>query len=232
MFKDKKLIGIIIFCSCYTCLYSYNEENILHQVKPYLPENPIIVEAGAHRGEDTLKMSNFWPSGMIYAFEPLPNSYEILIKKVAHCSNVQCFQYALAESTKPAHFYVDDNPDGDNGASSLSQPTTIIQNNFSQPPITVQCTTLDEWARLLNISHVDFLWLDMEGGELAALKASPTILKTVSAIYLEVNFIQLWVGIPLYQEVKQWLEKQNFREIWKFIVRPGRQANILFVRNN
>jgi len=117
MFKGK-LIGIITLCYCYVvCLYSYNEENILQQVKQYLPENPIVVEAGAHRGEDTLKMSNFWPAGMIYAFEPLSTSYEILEKKVAQCSNVQCFQYALANSTKPAHFYVDDNPHGYNGAS-------------------------------------------------------------------------------------------------------------------
>ena len=42
-------------------------------IKLFAPDNPIVVEAGAHVGSDTIEMSKLWPGGTIHAFEPIPH---------------------------------------------------------------------------------------------------------------------------------------------------------------
>jgi len=41
-------------------------------VAPYLPANPVIIEAGAFNGSDTIKLAKKWPQATIHAFEPVP----------------------------------------------------------------------------------------------------------------------------------------------------------------
>ena len=44
----------------------------------FLPENPVILEAGAHKGKDTVEMAKLWPAGTIHAFEPVPSLFKKL----------------------------------------------------------------------------------------------------------------------------------------------------------
>jgi len=48
----------------------YNIRN-LRVMAQFLPENPVIIEAGAYQGRDTIKLAQRFTSGSIYAFEPL-----------------------------------------------------------------------------------------------------------------------------------------------------------------
>lgn len=195
-------------------------------LKRLLPSNPIILESGAQFGEDTQWMSQMWPQGTIHAFEPLPTSYALL-QKVAHLyKNIFCYPLALSNQAGIFNFYVA------GGASSLLQPTEHFNNDYFhadlEHPIQVTCITLDTWAQENNIDHIDFMWLDMEGNELNALQGGIEILKTVTAIYTEVNLQPFWHGGVQYEELKQWLEEQGFVEIWQDIV-PNWHGNVLFV---
>ena len=198
-------------------------------LKRILPANPIILEAGGHIGEDTVWMSEMWPDGQVHSFEPLPISMEKLKSAVSNCNNVKLYQLALSSKKGTMPFYVAD------GASSLNRPTDIInQNHFHadlEHPTYVEVTTLDTWAKENNISRIDFMWLDLEGNELEALKGGLEILKTVKLIYTEVNLQPLWHNIPLYPDVKKWFEEQGFVEIWSDFM-PGWNGNVLFYNKN
>src|SRR5688500_2419194 len=65
-------------------------------LKKILPQNPIIIEAGAQFGEDTEWMSEFWPQGTIYAFEPSPVSFLELQKVAAKTNNIIAVPLALS----------------------------------------------------------------------------------------------------------------------------------------
>jgi hypothetical protein len=69
----------------------------------FLPPNPIIVEAGAHSGKDTLSMCMLWPSGTIYAFEPIPAIFEQLVERTKECAT----EVNLIERYKGAPLYQD-----------------------------------------------------------------------------------------------------------------------------
>lgn len=210
----------------------YTEADILELVKKYLPENPVILEAGAHYGEDTLKISAMWPLGTVHAFEPLPQSFEILKQKVSSSPNVKPYSYALNDYIGKANFYICTNGDS---ASSLLPPQPILDPIlfFDKKPIEVDCITLDYWASKNRVDHIDFMWLDMEGAELIVLKASPQILPTVKVIYTEVNFQEFRAGNCFYEEIKEWLEAQGFKIVWQHLWDTWNmswQGNVLFVR--
>ena len=119
-------------------------------------------------------------------------------------------------------------------SSSLLEPKEHLdefpQIRFEEE-IRVPVTTLASWATREGIDRIDAMWLDMQGYELAALKAAGPILETTRAIIMEVSLTELYAGIPLWRDVRAWLEGQGFRiegEHWY----PESFGDVLAVRND
>lgn len=195
----------------------------------FLPKNPIIIEAGAHIGRDTIKLSKLWPEARIYAFEPIPELFMQLYEKTRSNKNISCYQTALGSTNGIITLY--QSSGRSSAASSLFEPKAYLEEHpdVSFKEIKVPVVTLDTWAKEQNISYADFMWLDMQGSELAMLKASPKIVATVKAIHTEVNLAERYAHNPLYPEYKKWLEAQGFKLALEDIYKPS-WGNALFIR--
>ncbi len=190
---------------------------IRHRIKPavdarktlaarFLPPDPIVVEAGAHVGGDTVEMARRWRTGTVHAFEPLPHLFIELERRTSRLANVRRYPSALGTSTGTTQIWVSRGPD--QASSSLLTPKTVRDAfpDISFPEqVEVPITTLDDWATSQGVDRVDFMWLDMQGYELATLKHSESVLPTVRAIVLEISFEELYENMPLWPEVKDWL---------------------------
>jgi len=193
--------------------------NALSIVKKYIPENPVILEAGSFDGEDTVYVSKFWPQATIYSFEPVPKIYKNFCKRTRNISRIKGFNIALGDSCGKKSFYVScdvNSPDVPSQSSSLLAPKEHLDyapHIAFNEIIEVDCLTIDEWAHQNNISNIDLMWLDMQGNELETLQASPDMLKSVKAIITEVEFVEAYEGQSLYADVKKWLESQGFTMI-------------------
>lgn len=208
------------------------QENIpLSYVALFLPPAPIVVEAGAHNGAETAQMSLLWPRGVIHAFEPIPAVFQQLQYATKHRSNVCTYPAALAGENANLPMYVSSG--GTDASSSLLAPKEHLAVNphiVFQEQVIVPALTLDTWAAKNYCPRVDFLWLDMQGGELAALQAAPRILATVQALHLEVATMELYENNPLYPEVRAWLEAQGFVLVVEEITEMS-SGNAFFVRS-
>lgn len=216
----------------------FSKQNLLQLIRPYLPENPIIVEAGAFDGTDTKKLSAFWPKGTVHAFEPVPEIFQLLTEKTQHLSNVVRHHVALSEKNGAAQFYVSEKPSAPGKpfqAGSLLQPKERLEwsDAIYKTTIEVPTITIKDWARKQSIKHIDFLWLDAQGHELAILKGAQDLLNTVTVIYTEVQFVHAYENQPLYEEVKAWLQERGFKQLaqdfkdqtsWFY-------GNVIFVKN-
>ena len=209
----------------------YNGYVPLHVIAKYLPTNPVIVEAGAFDGSDTFAMASRWPNGSIYAFEPVPTAYNKLVTKVEQLGNVMCFNMAVSNMVGNQVMHISAGPFGEQSSSLLTPKAHLSEHPDTLFPesIIVLTTTFDEWSVTNKINKVDFLWLDMQGHELAALKSSEKLLQSVQVIYTEVAMKELYDGCPLYPEVKQWLESKGFKaEIEELAWEDA--GNVLFVK--
>lgn len=200
-------------------------------IKKHLPQNPVIIDCGAHVGADSIELSKILPKSKIYSFEPVPTIFKSLKNSTKNYNNIECFQIALSDKDGEAHFFVSSGES--DASSSLMNPTGHKEFhpdvNFNEE-ILVQTMSLDSWAEKKNIKKVDFLWLDMQGYELNMLKASKYILRTVSVIHTEVSISNTYEGVVLYPEYRLWLESQGFKVAVEAIPKNSDMGNVLFIR--
>lgn len=227
------------------------------QVVPFLSKTPLIVEAGAAAGEDTLKFKDIWPESIVHCFEPNPDLRQICREAIAseknpfhpdvqtNKSNIFLYPFALSDSEGERVFYKSKAhaatsslfPDN---SKNVVVPESILQwlntrsHDEAMPskqdePIKVQCTTLDIWAEKEKVTRIDYLWLDAEGSELLILKGAQRMLPTIRAISIELNSQEFRVGGALFDDVYNYIINNGFsiHAIWK--AHDNWQANAIFI---
>jgi FkbM family methyltransferase len=196
----------------------FNPHKTIEVLKQFLPNNPIIVEAGAFDGNDTQKMAKQWPQSTIHAFEPLPEICKRLEKNTIHLPQVHRYPLALSDTNGTALFYISEKPTRPGVASqagSLHKPKKRLEySSILFPRIAmVQTITLETWANENALQAIDLLWLDTQGHELAILQAASKILKNIHVVLAEVSFIESYEGQPLYEDVVAWMTAHGFEYV-------------------
>jgi FkbM family methyltransferase len=185
---------------------------IKNWLMPLLRPDPIIVEAGSHWGEDTIWLGRYWPMGTVHAFEPAPFLYGKTKEHTSWMRNVHRYPLALSDRVETVEMYLSG---GNNNASnSILPPKDHLQEyphiQFDKK-ILVPTITLELWAQQWAVPRVDFLWLDIQGAELRALKGMGKLIDTVKAMHLEVQTREMYDGAELYPEVRAWVEARGFK---------------------
>ena len=191
-----------------------NEERtkIKNWLMPLLPANPIIVEAGSHWGEDTIWLGRYWPNGVVHTFEPAPFLFGKTTEYTSWMRNVHRYPLALSDKVEAVEMYLSG---GNNNASnSILKPKEHLQEyphiQFDQM-IWVPTITLELWAQQWKVPRIDFIWLDIQGAELRALKGMGKLIDTVKAMHLEVSTREMYEGTELYPEVLEWVKARGFK---------------------
>ncbi len=201
-----------------------------YQIAKYISQNPIILEAGACDGRDTLQMATVWEKAQIHAFEPIESLFEETKKKVQNFKQIHIYKAGLASKTGNTTLYVSEGKS--TGSSSIMKPKEHLEIHpevLFKKEIEIEVFTIDEWAKKNNISKIDLMWLDLQGAEMSVLKSSPNILNTTKAIFSEVSLKQMYENTPLYPEFRAWLETQGFSVAWEDLPYED-MGNVLFVR--
>jgi FkbM family methyltransferase len=189
-----------------------------------------VVEAGAHVGSDTRAIARRWPGATIHAFEPVPELFEALERNVRRLPGVRCYRLALGAVTGPVPMWLSSG--ASDGSSSLRAPKTHLTSHPDvgfESVATVQSVSLDDWSGEHDV-RPDLLWLDLQGGELDALRAGESVLEHVRLIHTEVSVIEEYEGCALYPELRSWLEQRGFRVLVEALPFDSPQGNVLFGR--
>jgi FkbM family methyltransferase len=170
----------------------------------YLQKGMTVIDIGAHHGFYTLLASTKVGSqGQVIAFEPSPRE---LAKLKTHlslnkCQNVQVVEVALgAEEGKVNMFVCTEH----SGLNSLRLPNA----DTKATEVEIKQIKLDDYLAEKQINHVDFVKMDVEGGELSVLKGAENILlnKLRPLILYEIQDIRTtpwgYKAVELYQFLK------------------------------
>lgn len=195
------------------------------------PEDTIL-EAGALDGKESLELAKIVHKGQVLSFEPNPSRFPSLSSKAAQVTNIKAFPFALGDQNAKVPFYVCYGAQYDpayEGASSLLPPAECMKINYQGPIIEVMSYRIDDWCKEYKQSKIDFMWLDLEGGELQALKGAVETLKNVKLITIETNFFEYREGMTQFPELNQFLEENGFCVLAHGYTIGG-QGNAVFVR--
>lgn len=126
-------------------------------------EATLIIEAGAHRGEDTAWLAQI-PGATVHSLEPDPRN------ELPQLSNVTLHRKAVAAHDGTCQFILSTrhrNPFFRTAFSSIRKPKTFQRYPYVAfgEWIEVQCTTLDTLIAEQGIDAVDLIWADVQGAE-------------------------------------------------------------------
>jgi amino acid adenylation domain-containing protein/FkbM family methyltransferase len=144
-----------------------------------------IFDVGANIGLFSLFVREQCPQARIYAFEPLPPTFEILKKNAAlYLADARVFEYGLSNETRNASFYY--YPEFSMGSGVHDAPAALASTRYLRP-----LKTLSEAAAECGVDRIDLLKIDVEGSELNVLRGvRPEDWKKIRQLVVEVEDVE------------------------------------------
>jgi FkbM family methyltransferase len=133
-----------------------------------LDKNSNAIDVGCHKGEILDLILKYAPAGKHFAFEPIPDFYDVLKEK--YSGRCEVFPFALSDSQGQTTFnYVRNAPaySGIKKRDYAVEVPDVVELN-------VQVETLDH---IIPAGvKIDFIKIDVEGGEFGVLKGAKKLL--------------------------------------------------------
>ena len=167
----------------------------------------VIIDAGTRDLNQSIEFSQEFPEAKIYSFEPNPHQYQICAEKALAYPNIKVFPFALSDVEGEATFHV---TPSNMGASSLLEPMDVPFGENRFHTVKVQTVRLDRVLSELGVSKVDILWMDIQGGELAALRGYGDYIKTTDFIQCEATQFAYYKGHPLRPELEKFFDENGY----------------------
>ena len=135
-------------------------------------ERPIVFDVGANIGDWSKGFLAAAPQARLYMLEPSPGCQRRI--QALNLSNATLIPCAVGDRAGKASLHFSSDIDG--SASLHTRGDSYFQNRDYQT-VEVEVTTIDQLLAQHQIDFVDFMKMDIEGHELAALRGAATALK-------------------------------------------------------
>ncbi len=159
------------------------EENEWRFVSNFLKPGMVFFDIGANQGFYTLLAAKMvGPSGKVFSFEPVPSQLKKLKRniKINRFGNIITEQSAVSYESGFSNINICLN--GDEAMSSLREP--YKDASLKRKVIQVPLYSIDDYVRKFNIKSIDFIKIDVEGGELDVLKGAINIIKNIRPVFM------------------------------------------------
>lgn len=158
--------------------YEKNDTKIIHRL---IKNSDVVLDIGANIGWHSIGFSKFKKNIKVFAFEPIPQTYKILLEniKINKIRNITPFNFGLYDKNTTLIFYY--HPTGSGNASSKNL-------NPERKPIKIKSKVfpLDLLVEKVPMSKINFIKCDVEGAELFVFKgAEKSISKFKPIIFTE-----------------------------------------------
>jgi FkbM family methyltransferase len=195
-----------------------------------------VLDVGAHRGEFAQRIRAIVPDADLVCFEPLREPFLALTQRFAGQPNFQAVQCALGE--KGARCEIHHNEYAP--SSSLLPMTELHKRSFTfaveERTELIEVRRLSDVVREFNLRDPLLLKLDVQGCEDKVIFGGEDVVARAKIIIIEVSFLPLFEGGPLFDDVYRILETRGFAFCGHFdqLLSPedGRplQADAIFCR--
>lgn len=166
---------------------SYSERHVLDEMLRRVRPGDVAIDVGAFIGYHTVHLAAaVGEAGSVIAFEPVP---ELMGRLEANLrlngvGNTRIEPMAISDSTGRADLAVARKA----GVGNETSTTSSLVRARGDEHISVATITLDDYVQQSELDRLDFIKIDVEGAELAALTgASDTLRSLRPTLIIEVN---------------------------------------------
>jgi FkbM family methyltransferase len=146
----------------------------------------VVFDVGANEGSYTRELSRFFLNADVYCFEPSHSTYAILKSNVGDLSGVHLGNFGLGKETGEAELYYSE-AEGSGIASVYDRRLSHIGITLETKE-KISIRRIDKFCESEGIPRIDFLKLDIEGHELAALEGAGDMLEQNKIRFIQFEF--------------------------------------------
>lgn len=170
-----------------------------------------IVDIGANDGSYSAYLSGFFEPEAVHAFEPLPACQATLAALRQRLPNLTVHPVALAEAPGEATFF----ENGYAPASSLLRVSDLSRQVFPETEretaVTVTLARLDDILPVDTLKPDILVKIDVQGVEDRVVKGGQAVFSAAKVVLVEMSFVPVYQGQPLFEEVHRLLEACGLR---------------------
>ena len=208
-------------------------------------KKPLIIEIGAHFGEDSLRFKHIFPDSILHCFEPDPRNISIFNKHVK-LNNVFLYELALSNTVGKKEFYQSFNEDkittvpdkynwisledynllklNNSGSSSLKKGYKKLLSE----KILVQTERFDNWAKNHDIGVIDLVWIDVQGAEEDVINGMGEKINSINFVWIEYGEKTYEDALSREETIKLFKDKGFY--LVNFLSGKNQSGDLLFSR--
>lgn len=150
----------------------YYEPEVMLTLKRVIRPDAVCLDIGANLGTLSLVMSSLAKQGKVFAFEPVPETFNFLVRNTSGAANIEPINAGCFSAAGKLEFhYVEEYAGG-----SFLSPSGI--SDHREKKFMVDCVTLDSFLADRGISRVGVIKIDVEGAEDDVLAGAENLCKT------------------------------------------------------
>ncbi|MEQ8228951.1 MAG: FkbM family methyltransferase [Rhodospirillales bacterium] len=175
----------------------------------------LVIDIGADGG--VFELPGLASQCDVHAFDARTDSCNTIEEesRTSAYRSLRVHNHAVAGRSGPRRLYVTKQPQ----ASSLLEPDPdIIRRVWREgdgftivAETDIDCITLSAFCTREGIERIDHIKIDTQGTELEILEGAAEILPRISVISAEVEFVPLYRGQPLFDDLVRYLRAHGFR---------------------
>ncbi len=169
-----------------------------------------VLDIGANTGQFGLSARLALPHATIHSFEPLPGPFAALQRLSARYDNWFAHNVALGSNSGRETMF----ENAYTVSSSLLPMAEAHKTNFpgtgSTREVTISIERLDEVYERLQAPWEILLKLDVQGFEAEVIAGARRTLGLIKAMIVEVSYIRLYEGQPLFEDIDRLLRDEGF----------------------
>jgi FkbM family methyltransferase len=169
----------------------------------------LVLDVGANAGQYVRGLREGGWYGPVVSFEPLAEPFAALSRAAERDPAWTCWQFALSDAPAETEMHVA----GNSWSSSLLEMEECHARSAPGSAfVGIERVAVERLDALTGVPAGDriLLKLDVQGGELAALRGAEAILPRVTLVECELSLQPLYVGAPLYREMLDELGGRGF----------------------
>lgn len=148
----------------------------------------VVLDIGAHIGYFTRVLAHaVGKRGVVHAFEADPEIFRLLKQNTLPCKNVVPHSIAVSDRRGTIDFY---HSEEKTGCGSTVADLPVV---FRRKKVSVPATDLDSFLESSGVLAVDFIKMDIEGGEVRALAGMQRTLARNPQMKLVMEFSPDWL---------------------------------------
>ena len=185
--------------------YKLYDKKWLHNL-----EISTVIDIGANIGEFTSIFNELFPSSVIYAFEPIPECFSKLSKRVGKFKNIKIYNVGLGSQNGELKL----NKSSHDPASSFRDMADLHKKNYphssNSVELNVPIVRLDDFLESTSLDNNIFIKIDVQGFEDEVIKGGIKTFDRAKVIIIESSFQKLYENEPLFHGIYSLLQPLGF----------------------